>query len=111
MTRPPLPGYLAAAPVRTFLGPCAALWLALLVASCVGSAGPRLPVSVAAAIGAKPMRRLESADMILYYPEARHDEAVRFVGRLDVCLSALRLRALGHSRLSLHKVVLLRLSN
>jgi hypothetical protein len=67
----------------------------LLVTGCIGSSVPQLPVSVAAAISDASMRRLESADVVLYYPEARRDEAERFLARVDVCVAALRARALG----------------
>ncbi len=80
---------------------------ALAAAGCVASTAPRLPDSVAAAIAAEPMRRMESDDMILYYPERRRDEAVRFLGHGGACVSALRGRALGGSSMSRHKAVVI----
>ena len=45
--------------------------------------------------------------MILYYPERRRDEAVRFLGHVDACVAALRARSLGRGPLSTHKAVLI----
>jgi Tol biopolymer transport system component len=85
-----------------------AVALALAVAAgCVGSTVPQLPVSIATAISEGHMQRLESDDLILYYPGARRDEAVRFLAHVGACVSSLRARALGRSSMSRHKAVLI----
>jgi hypothetical protein len=78
-----------------------------LLAGCVGTVAPRLPDSVAAALAAQPMRTLETPDVVLYYPEARASEAMRFMGRVEYCAAALRARTLVQNRYSGSKLVLL----
>jgi Tol biopolymer transport system component len=53
------------------------------------------------------MRRLESDELILYYPEARREDALRFLALVEPCVGVLRARSYGRSALSLHKVVLI----
>ncbi|HMF43907.1 MAG TPA: hypothetical protein VKQ32_24710, partial [Polyangia bacterium] len=50
---------------------------AVLAGGCFPIAQPRLPQDVGAALAERPMRRLETADMLIYYPEGRNIEAWR----------------------------------
>jgi hypothetical protein len=87
--------------------PCALLACAAAVAGCVGSVVPRLPESVAAALVATPMRRLESPDLLIYYPASRHDEAVRFLSHVESCVARLRELAQIHNGFSDEKIVVI----
>jgi len=62
-----------------------ALLAALAVAGCASIATPRLPEDVAAALTDHPMRRMDTADMILYFPEGREAQAARFLERVEGC--------------------------
>jgi hypothetical protein len=77
------------------------------LAGCVGSVAPRLPESVSAALVATPMRRLETTDLILYYPAPRHEEALRFLAHVEICAGRLRSQALIHNNLSDEKIVVI----
>jgi hypothetical protein len=48
-------------------------------------ATPRLPDDVASALVDHPMRRMETDDMILYFPDGRKQEAARFLERVEGC--------------------------
>ncbi len=72
----------------------------LLAAACLLSlstgcltAAPVYPVEVQAALAERDMRRLETASLVVYYPAARRDEALRFSARLERCVAELRARA------------------
>ena len=54
---------------------------------CIPIAAQRLPQDVGAAIAEKPMRRLETDDMLVYYPEGREIEAWRFLTRVEGCVA------------------------
>ncbi|MEZ4403463.1 MAG: hypothetical protein R3B06_25785 [Kofleriaceae bacterium] len=71
------------------------LWV---VGCAVGCAGvqPRFPADVQTAVVDHPMRRLETAQLVIYYPAARQAEATRVAARLAGCAAALR----GHARVS-----------
>jgi hypothetical protein len=78
-------------------------WISL--AGCFPAAQPRLPQSVAAAIAERPMRRLETADILLYYPRGRELEARRYLDRVEGCVAHLRRRAHVHNGVSDRKIV------
>lgn len=70
-------------------------WLVLLVivplaSGCV-TTRPRFEPEVQAAV-ASDMRRLETEDVVLYYPEGGRQEAERIGNRIDRCVRALRAR-------------------
>jgi hypothetical protein len=79
--------------------------LALTAAACVPLAAPRLPQDVSAALVAKPMRRLETTDMLLYYPQGQEIDAWRFAARVEGCAGYLRRRAHVHNSVSDEKIV------
>jgi len=62
--------------------------LALVSAGCVASAGPRFPDDVGAALADHDMRRLETDTLIVYYPSARRDLAVRATEKIARCQAA-----------------------
>jgi hypothetical protein len=76
-------------------------------AGCVGSVASRLPESVSTALVDTPMRRLETQDLILYYPASRHDEAVRFLTHVEICAARLRSQALVHNNISDQPIVII----
>ena len=61
------------------------LLAALAAAGCASLATPRLPDDVAAALTDHPMHRMDTADMILYFPEGREEQAARFLERVEGC--------------------------
>ena len=79
--------------------------LALASAACFPIAAPQLPQDVGAALAAKRMRRLETPDMLLYYPEGRDVDAWRFATRVEGCLAYLRRVAHVHNSVADDKVV------
>src|SRR5438477_1954874 len=87
---------------RTALAVVAAAGLA---AGCFPVAQPRLPQDVGAALAERPMRRLETADMFLYYPEGRNIEAWRFATRVEGCVASLRHVAHVHNGVADQKIV------
>ena len=74
---------------------------------CFPLAAQRLPQEVGAALVEKPMRRLETSDMQLYYPEGRQTEAWRFLTRVEGCVQHLRRVAQVHNAVSDQKIVTL----
>jgi len=74
--------------------------VAAAVAGCFASVQPQLPDDVATALARTPMRRLDTDNLQVYYPEPRRDEAYRFALFLESCTRALEARALIHNRLS-----------
>jgi hypothetical protein len=84
----------------------AALFVAAALAGgCVPIAAQRLPQEVGAAIAEHPMRRLESADLVVYYPQGRDVEAWRFLTRIEGCVDHLRRSAQVHNSVSDQKIV------
>ena len=83
-------------------GPAAALVVAAaaIAGGCIPIAAPRLPQEVGAAIAANPMRRIETDDMLLYYPAGREVEAWRFLTRVEGCVDYLRRASLVHNRVA-----------
>ena len=78
---------------------------AVAAAACVPVAAQRLPQDVGAAIAEHTMRRLETADLQVYYPEGREIEAWRFVTRIEGCVDHLRRVAQVHNRVADQKIV------
>ena len=65
---------------------------AALAGGCVPIAAQRLPEDVSAAIVNHTMRRLETDDLLVYYPQGREVEAWRFLTRIEGCVDHLRAR-------------------
>ncbi len=63
--------------------------LAIALTGCTATVAPRFPDDVAAAVAEHDMRRLETARLIVYYPAARHDLALRAVERMTTCQAAI----------------------
>jgi hypothetical protein len=70
--------------------PRAALLLLGLTGGCVALAQPRYTADVAAGIQSAPMRRLETNDIAVYYPQERRAEAERFAHWVGGCIRDLR---------------------
>src|SRR5678816_86561 len=51
---------------------------------------PRFDQAITASFARQPMRKLETGRVELYYPEAKRDEALRLIQRLDSCVEQLR---------------------
>jgi Tol biopolymer transport system component len=83
----------------------AALAGACATSGCFPVAGARLPQDVGAALAAHPMRRLETDDMLLFYPEGREIEAWRFLTRVEACVAHLRQAAQVHNSVADQKIV------
>src|SRR5688572_114042 len=71
----------------------AALTVLTTVAGCVATAGPRFPAEVSAAIARDDMRRLETDELIVYYPSHRRELAVRAAERITACRTMARTRS------------------
>ena len=67
-----------------------ALLAVLLMASGCATLAPRFDQAVTTSFARQPMRKLETARVELYYPEAKRDEALRLIQRLDRCVEQLR---------------------
>ena len=68
---------------------------------------PRLPQEVGAAIADNPMRRIETDDMLVYYPAGREVEAWRFLTRVEGCVDYLRRASQVHNRVANEKIVVI----
>ena len=66
---------------------------AVVLGGCAPIAEPRYPTDVATAVARQPMRRMESANLIVYYPEGRQSEADRFQRWVGGCIRNLQARA------------------
>jgi len=93
-------------------GPCAAGAALLatttaLAAGCIPIAAPRLPQEVGAAIAENPMRRIETDDMLVYYPAGREIEAWRFLTRVEGCVDYLKRASQVHNGISNEKIVVI----
>src|SRR5688572_15754818 len=55
-----------------------------LLGGCI-SAQPRFPPEVQRALNRESMRRLETSDLIVYYPEGTRAEALAVAARLEYC--------------------------
>ena len=78
---------------------------AALAGGCVPIAAQRLPEDVSAAIVNHTMRRLETDDLLVYYPQGREVEAWRFLTRIEGCVDHLRGAAHIHNSVSNQKIV------
>jgi len=78
---------------------------ALAAGGCFPIAVQRLPEDVGAALRESPMRRLESNNMLVYYPQGREIEAWRFLTRVEGCVDHLRRMAQVHNAVSDQKIV------
>ena len=67
-----------------------ALLALLLAATGCATLTPRFDQAVTTSFARQPMRKLETARIELYYPEAKRDEALRLIQRLDRCVEQLR---------------------
>jgi len=90
-----------------------ALALTVLLAGAAGCAAPgtagiapRFPDDVAAAIARDPMRRMETENLIVYYPAFRRAEAVRAAGQIERCARILETRTFVHNGLAHRKMVI-----
>jgi hypothetical protein len=81
--------------------------LLLLLSACIATAAPRFPPDVAQALAERPMRRLETQSLYIYYPEGRGEEARRVGERLEGCIAGLRMRVQIRNRHSDEKMVVL----
>jgi hypothetical protein len=68
------------------------------LAGCAPIAVPRFPPGVSAAFADAPTRRLETDDLVLYYPAARADQARRFAAHAGGCLRSLKAAAVVKNR-------------
>jgi Tol biopolymer transport system component len=84
-----------------------ALVAALSLGGCIASVDPILPQDVAAALAREPMRRLDTTNLSVYYPAARHDEAVRFAGHVEGCARQLEARQLIHNGIGTRRMTLI----
>jgi hypothetical protein len=78
---------------------------AALGGGCLPLATPRLPPDVGAALAEHPMRKLETSDLAVYYPEGRSVEAWRFVTRIEGCVGYLKRVAFVHNNVADQKIV------
>ena len=77
------------------MAPMQVRWLAVVaaIAGCVG-VQQRFPDDVQAALAARPLRKLETARFIVYYPAARRAEVERFLEHAEVCADEIQRDAL-----------------
>lgn len=76
----------------------------VLSAGC-GVPAARFPSDVQAALAGRDMRRLETAQLVIYYPEGRGDVVTRMAARLEPCAAALRSRARIDNRHAREKMI------
>lgn len=69
--------------------PSLVVFLAVLAAGCA-AVQPRLPADVSSSLRTHSMRRMDTQSLRIYYPAARHDQAVRIAERLEGCIAGLR---------------------
>ncbi|MBL4636390.1 MAG: WD40 repeat domain-containing protein [Kofleriaceae bacterium] len=89
--------------ISTFM----AVALLYLATGCVAPVASRLPSDVATSLREKPMRRMETDSLLLYYPAARRDNALRIAERLESCATALRSQAKIHNDYADQKMVII----
>jgi hypothetical protein len=85
----------------------AALAAVVGLGACMAPVTPLLPQDVATALVQKPMRRLETANLEVYYPDDHHDEALRFADHVEWCARQLRARALVHNGIADRRLTLI----
>src|SRR5262245_21754656 len=78
--------------------------LLLLAASGCASLSPRFPLEVSTSFAHEPMRKVETANLELYYPAARQKQAYQVVERLEKCLE--QLRSLPATQAPRHKALI-----
>jgi hypothetical protein len=78
-----------------------------LVGSCIASVEPIIPQDVAAALAQRPMRRLDTPNLAIYYPTDRRAEAVRFATHVEGCARQLLARQLIHNAISAQRLTLI----
>jgi len=69
---------------------CALVLPVLLVVTGCATLSPRFDQAITTSFARQPMRKLETGRVQLYYPEAKRDEALRLIQRLDRCVELLR---------------------
>src|SRR5262245_59838305 len=84
-------------------GPLHLLAVAVALAGCYPLAQRHYPTNVSTAIRRDAMRRMESPDLVVYYPEGRRAEAERFQGWVGGCLQSLYQRVRIQNSLSRRK--------
>ena len=84
-----------------------ALIAAVALAGCIASVQPIMPQDVATALAQKPMRRLETTNLNVYYPADRHDEAIRFAQHVEGCARELHARQLIQNGISTRRMTLI----
>lgn len=89
-------------PRRLLLG--GALLGATLLAGCI-SAQPRFPPEVQRAINREDMRRLETSELVVYYPEGTRAEALVIAARLEYCRRELARVEVAKNRFATEKPV------
>jgi hypothetical protein len=80
----------------------------LLAAAAIAGCGvptPRYPSDVQAALAGRDMRRMETPQLLLYYPEGRRAQAERMAARIELCATEARLRARVDNRHSREKMI------
>jgi hypothetical protein len=81
-----------------------ALAASVALLGCGGVFAPRFPQDIATALAKEPMSRLETPDMLLYYPTRRHAEALRFLERVEGCANYWRNQTRIHNQLTNEKI-------
>ncbi len=69
---------------------CPGVLAVFLMTSGCATLAPRFDQAVTTSFARQPMRKLETARVELYYPEAKREEAFRVIQRLDRCVEQLR---------------------
>src|ERR1700733_3034828 len=67
-----------------------------LITACAG-VQQRFPDDVLTGLAESPMRRLETARFVIYYPAPRRAEVERFISRAERCADLLREEAVIHA--------------
>lgn len=98
MTRPQLPRRL---PVLLGVLGC------LAPAGCFTSVTPLIPEDVAAALATRPMRRLETPNLRIYYPQGGSEQALRGAARIEGCAAWLKAAAQVHNGLADRRMTLI----
>jgi hypothetical protein len=80
-------------------------WFVLALLAACTAVVPRFPTDVQTSLAHDDMRRLETAQFIIYYPAARRDVVDRFLVRAEHCARTLREASQIHGRD--HKMVVL----
>ena len=82
-----------------------ALMVVAMIAAC-GVPAARYPSDVQTAIAQRDMRRMETAQLLVYYPEGRRELAERMAAQVEHCATELRQKARIDNRHSREKMVL-----